>query len=246
MGEAVSVAQHRCFSVPKRGNSREEYEDAVAADAATGRFAVADGASESIFAGEWANMLCEAFVAAPPSRETIGTWLAKLQKRWLAGVSKKAVPWYIEEKLQDGAFATFLGLIVDGDEKRAKRSWRAIAVGDSCLFHVRDDAMIVSFPMEKAAGFGTRPHLIGSRQSGSVDLTAAAGFLEPGDQLFLMTDALAEWFLTQHEKGRKPWQRLARLTQERFAELVDSLRDTKRLKNDDVTLLIFETDKANM
>src|SRR6266404_6244133 len=45
------------FAVPKRGNSTEEYEDAFAANPNAGRFAIADGASESSFASLWAKLL---------------------------------------------------------------------------------------------------------------------------------------------------------------------------------------------
>jgi len=41
----------RALGLPKRGHSAEEYEDAFAGDPKVGRFAVADGASESSFAG---------------------------------------------------------------------------------------------------------------------------------------------------------------------------------------------------
>jgi hypothetical protein len=48
---------------PKHGCTTDEYEDAWAADSAAGRFAVADGASESAFALTWAGLLAEGFVA---------------------------------------------------------------------------------------------------------------------------------------------------------------------------------------
>ena len=44
---------YRPFRLQKRGNRLDEYEDACAGDATLGRFAIADGATESSFAGQW-------------------------------------------------------------------------------------------------------------------------------------------------------------------------------------------------
>ena len=56
---------HLAFSLPKRRNAPEEYEDAFACDCELGRFALADGASESSFAEVWARLLVEQFVQEP-------------------------------------------------------------------------------------------------------------------------------------------------------------------------------------
>ena len=49
----------------KQGNAAADYEDAGAGDVATGRFAVADGASEASFAATWARLLVETFLVSP-------------------------------------------------------------------------------------------------------------------------------------------------------------------------------------
>src|SRR5205814_9099945 len=68
----------RTFLVPKDGHTAGECEDAVAGDPAAGRFEVADGASESFAAGEWARLLCEAFVEGGP----VADWLATPREAW--------------------------------------------------------------------------------------------------------------------------------------------------------------------
>src|SRR3954471_6828632 len=93
----------RALRLPKRGHTPEEYEDAFAADPAAGRFAVADGASESAFAGEWARLLAEPYVAASGP----GTgWLEGARDRWVAALAGRELPWYLEEKFEQGAYAT--------------------------------------------------------------------------------------------------------------------------------------------
>ena len=233
----------RCtaFTVPKQENSHAQNEDATAWDNETGRYAVADGASESIFAGEWAKMLAEAFVAAGPREETFADWLGQTQTSWTAGLSQRTLPWYVEEKLQDGAFATLLGLVLHGSNQDSTRSWSALSVGDCCLFQISGERLKFAFPLTTSAGFGNRPTLISSLKNAAVSLMPAKGSVRPGDQLLLMSDALAQWFLSQHEKMRNPWQEIARLTEARFAGWVEILRKSRQIKNDDVSLLRIET-----
>jgi hypothetical protein len=65
------------------------------------------------------------------------------------------------------------------------------------------------------------------------------------DTLFLTTDALGQWFLTQWEKEARPWETLEQINfQEEFAEFVVRSRTAKELRNDDSTLVVIsvETD----
>src|SRR5437660_9780190 len=93
------------FHLPKRGHAAEEYEDALAADPATGRFAIADGASESSFAAAWARLLAEGFVGASGKPWRDLDWLDPLRRRWADAVDGLSLPWYAEMKREEGAFA---------------------------------------------------------------------------------------------------------------------------------------------
>ena len=234
MSQAGTSIRCRAFSVPKNGNSRAEYEDACAFELKAGRFAVADGASESVFAGEWANLLCQSFVADSLDPGKIVEWRQAMQKRWLALVFQQDLPWYLEEKVKEGAYATFLGLTLVGE------NWQALAIGDSCLFHVRGAKLLTAFPLDRAEEFGTRPGLIGSRQKSDPVTRQATGTLQPGDSLLLMTDALAEWFLRTGDEGGTPWSKLLRLSEGDFTAWIDALRETVAIKNDDVTMLVVD------
>jgi hypothetical protein len=226
------------FRVPRRGHSAEECDDAFACAVERGRFAVADGAAESAQSGLWARLLVEAFVGAVALPAWPG-WIAGVQARWaeLARPTPEApVPWYLEDRQRLGAFATFLGLALDGP------SWLAVAVGDSCLFHVRDGRLLAAFPLERSAQFDNAPWLIGSRTDpDKVPLERGAllgGEALAGDRLWLMTDALACWFLAEHEAGGRPWEELEALADEAaFAARVEAWRESRRLRNDDTTLV---------
>ncbi len=86
-------------------------------------------------------------------------------------------------------------------------------------------------------------------QNGRVgaQVKVASGDLRDGDTLFLMTDALACWFLAEHERGLSPWTELpGSLSGEgraAFEALIDRLRARKAIRNDDVTLLQLSVEK---
>jgi hypothetical protein len=224
---------------PKSGNTASEYEDAYAVKPEALRFAVADGASETSFARQWAELLVEGFVQDAPSAAALHDFVAPLQAVWAEGQKGKATAWYSERKAKEGAFSSLLGLTLEGER------WRALAIGDSCLFVVRSGKVLRAFPLERAEQFSNRPSLLSSvaRSNAGVyeQVAVVEGDLAANDRLLLMTDALAQWFLVETELGRRPWAALAKLgTPEQFAAFVDFLRAGGALRNDDVTLVSVE------
>jgi len=244
----MGISSHT-FWLPRRGHSPEEYEDAFAGDAASGRFAVADGATESCFAGLWARLLVEEFVQNAewdPDRWPAG--LSELQECWQAEVYSRELPWYAEAGARRGAFAAFLGVVLSADDEGPSR-WRAVAVGDSCLFHTRGGELLEAFPVGRSEEFDNVPDLLGSRtppEEIREDRTLwSDGTGQPGDRLWMMTDALAHSCLTTHETGGNPWEEMESLHpssefEVNFERWIEDLREQRGLRNDDVTLLILE------
>lgn len=232
--------------MPKAGNRDEEYEDAFAHTLLPGSdffCAVADGATETSFSGQWANLLVTAFVERrlvdlePPT-------ISRLSQEWRAQIAAathgRPLPWYAEEKLRSGAFSTLLGLHIT-----AQKRWRAISIGDSCLFHFRGARLIRTFPFDDAAQFNNRPALLSTSAERNAGLRAVAaeGKCLPGDCFWLTTDALAHFFLSQW-RLLPDWQwaalrnRFLRLkSQESFKQIITELRQHQVCKNDDTTLL---------
>jgi hypothetical protein len=226
--------------VQKAGNAESDYEDALAA--LSGRFAVADGATESSFAKTWAASLVRRFVESPPSVRELQHWLAPLQEQWQREVNSKVLPWYALEKAKLGAFSTLLGL-----EIHRGRRWCAMAAGDSCLFHVRRGSLIVAFPLERADQFGTTPTLLSSNPAKNREMsnwvTECSGELDLEDVFFLATDALACWILREVERGVPPWDALISLNgQAAFSEIIADARRSGAMRNDDATLLAVRID----
>jgi len=193
----------QAFRLPKHGNSEEEYEDACwpmrhgERELRVFRCAVADGATEASFAGLWADLLVRAYCRGELSGDRLEATLSALGDSWRNRVATRPLPWYAEEKLRSGAFAALAGLTLT--TTRNGFSWRALAVGDSCIFHLRGGTLLDAFPLASAEDFNNRPHLLGSNAglNGSLDqhLKRARGPAEPGDVFLLMTDALAAWAL---------------------------------------------------
>ncbi len=231
-----------CYSTVKAGNAEEECEDAWSYGNPPLAFAIADGATESSFSREWATRLVEDFVARSPwlrDGETaidLAAWLEPLQHQWAAWIASQDLRWYARRKTQEGTFAAFLGLTFDRDCLQ----WRAVAVGDACLFVVRDGQLLHSFPLSRDSEFGYRPRLIGTlgwtELSHSIRYLCAAAAV--GDRFYLATDALAAWILSRVRMGETPWVELDRIEDSAaFARWVADLRARDEVANDDMTLL---------
>jgi Protein phosphatase 2C len=244
---ALSV---RAFWLPKEGNALDEYEDAFAI--AGHHFAIADGATESSFAGNWAKSLVDGYMPlapslqASPSMDFLQEWLEPLQRAWHQQIPWDRLLWFAEQKAREGGFSTLLGLsftsVGGNDDCMTPTMWNAIAVGDSCMFHVRSDVLLAAFPLCRSGEFNNKPPLLSSYAENNRNvwekLRFANGDCQPNDLFLLSTDALAHWFLAQHEAGEMPWVTLCNINdQADFEILVGELRHDCVIDNDDTTLL---------
>ena len=257
----MALRPPRSFRLPKAGNSPEEYEDASrvafpqrmgASGRRTARTAVSDGASESAFAREWANVLVDAFVSRPPdicglSEDSMRDWLASAQEEWRVGIPWDRIPWHGEAKARAGAFATLLGVTFATTPGGSPRLyWRALAVGDSCLFIIRDNRLWLSFPLEDPAQFDNSPDLVCSNPDNEGDLWEnvhrSDGECVAGDLFILASDALACWFLGRNAEGEKPWKTLLALDTSDWTTWVEEQRRAGLMANDDTTLVSIRVD----
>jgi hypothetical protein len=241
--------------LPKEGNTLLEYEDALYPKI-TGSFekeyvtvAVSDGASESMLSGKWAELLVRLCCKKDYCLENFNLFLNRSYRGWelwkRAYITTrirdyKPIQWYEEPGLNKGAFASLLCLKLDNNNK-----WNAIALGDSCLFQVRDNTVITSFPIASSNQFGNRPYLLSSNPTNNTDvlkyLKKIAGQWKKNDSFFLMTDALAAWFLKQLEDGETPWISILDADTEEYEQplgkLVQYLRKRGTIQNDDVSVI---------
>ncbi len=221
--------------VQKAGHSFTECEDiwGYAQKEQGIAIALADGATESSFAQEWAGLLVNNFVQNLPIELELIPWLKGLQKQWLSWLAAKELPWFAKRKAATGAFATFISLWL------SEQSWQVTAVGDSCLFVVRDRQLITSFPQKSSRDFNNSPALIGTHlRPELLQILTMQGDLETGDRFYLTTDAIACWILRQIEANQNPWVTLDQInSQDLWVDWVNQLRDRHEIANDDTTLL---------
>ena len=140
-------------------------------------------------------------------------------------------------------------LTEDGvDPGKIAGTWRALAIGDSCLFQVRNDKLVTVGPVCKSAQFDNSPFLLGSKSKmvirrGAPHVSVHSGTWSRRDRFYLATDALSQWLLLRHETGLPPWEMLRELGADDtrpFEELVQEMRAEHDLHNDDTTLLRVE------
>ena len=233
----------------KAGNFASEYEDAFwppqpcrkPADEPL-RVAVADGATDAMYSGVWARLLVRAYANRGMTGETADAELGKAGRIWTRVVGSKSVPWYAEEKASKGAYAALVGVELTRKGGTDGGDWTAFACGDCCCFQLRSDAVIHSFPISRSEEFGNTPLLLGSHPGsrGLEGMRAASGTWKEGDCFYLMSDALAAWFLAQCEAGIVPWQCLRDVTlaqKPAFDEWISDMRRRQAIKNDDCTLV---------
>ena len=242
----------RAYSTPKAGNSETEQQDRYFAqlddagycDASLQRFAIADGATEAIFSGPWAQLLAEAW--GEHRLDLSGELQPQLEPlivQWRHTVVADNLPWWAEQKIENGAFATLAGLTLR--DENGGYCWEYESIGDSCLFVIERNAVTFSGPLTEPLQFDSTPYLIGSNMAYNAELPKKVhrqkNVFPDGTEFLLMTDAVACYFLTAIANGESPSYILqfgdSRDPHSSFLTWVSNLRALGAMKNDDVTIL---------
>lgn len=237
------------FWAPKAGNRVDEWEDSFALDETSGRFAVADGASSSSQAAAWAaelttGFLDDVFSVAEP--DAFASWLDRRAGRFAEAhpatdrAEMTAENWYAVAASEADGYATFIGASVlratDGS-----LMVQTVGVGDSVAAVVRDGHLVHLAPTIGADGFDSYPDLLPSdldRLATAAEAAFRSEFgLEAGDELLLMSDAIAEWALNHAGDEPEVWDVFGELDSHTFTSLVTELRAFDEIVNDDVTLV---------
>ena len=207
--------------------------------------AVSDGAGTAFESRTWACLLTQAFVKRPPfglSREEILDWVDEVASEWSASIPWQDLNYYEQERASEGSSATLVGLRLE-ESGPGEGTWQCIAIGDSCLFQVTGEDHVTAWPVTKSQDFTNHPPLLYTRRENTDigRLVGTRGTWSPSDKFFLLTDAIAEWFLRDAEQGGKPWDILALLDKKSFPSFVGDARRQALLSNDDVTVVILDT-----
>jgi hypothetical protein len=246
------------MTVPKMGNVSSENEDTffthkngpITKLDSPFTCAISDGATAATFSKLWASILVKTFSRAIPDPNGFQTNLDKCQLEWKKHFQQRELPWHTEEKMKMGSFATLLWLTIFPHETSQKPGGRfkALCVGDSCIFQVRNQKVIFCKPIGNSADFNNRPALIPSLSSLNHFLKMDSSVQifsndwQRGDQLLLTTDALAAFLIKKMEEGSgmvsEFFDLLGRSGFEGqvFSNWVDQQRAENTLRNDDTSL----------
>lgn len=227
-------------SVPKDLERPELNEDAWAANEQLTCLAISDGASESYDSRVWANLLVRKFIDDPAFDSV---WLSDALDTYVRTVDYPALSWSKQASFDRGSFATLIGVRLHEHVDEVE----VLSVGDSLAVHVRDGQLLQSFPFIAPEQFNARPRLLATLPVENAYLLAAdyrpddalrAWSIEPGDAIYVMTDAVGQWFLTRTNDGPTATDLLdAIASEEAFAVLVHKLRSERLMRLDDSTVL---------
>jgi hypothetical protein len=248
------------FSIPKAGNKPSENEDAVfpasghdclnrKTDKAA--FAVADGATQTSFSGLWANCLVKHCTDAHLSEFNFQNAVTRAQAEWQLALKDLDLPWHAQEKVRLGAFSalTWVEIQYDPLHPATAFTWRALAVGDCCLFIAHNHTIYLSLPLQDPSEFSNSPVLIPSK-SEKMDsiknkIQTARGSLMRGDQLILASDAISSWIMRKPQKDQREYLDMVNTLRTSGDELafttwVNRLRRNGELRNDDTSIVYIE------
>jgi hypothetical protein len=248
----------KAFKVHKLGESFEGCHDNYMYNLDKKLFAIADGVSKSFFPALWSKQLVEKFdkddsiLDFNKKEETISLWLEDVRKAWMDEVNKNdwdSLPFYVKNRRSEAAFSTFIGLKIFSVEKNEEK-WKAVIIGDSCLFHIRDGKIIAVHNMNSSKDFDNYPDSIASRNSITNNLPKDLceriklyeGEFKKNDSIVLGTDAVAKWILENKEnKNFEDNHKLFGLmNMDEFDEFIYQAKKGKlkaTMEDDDITLM---------
>jgi hypothetical protein len=227
--------------------SAEQYIDCAdnyAVNKSSHRFSVSDGVSKSFFPKVWSEILVTQFVERADLKENklIKVCQEEWQKRIDEIVSLPDTKWFTKSQYnrKDPALATFVGLQFFEKEKK----WSASTLGDSFLFFVpngfkdyQKELVKLSSKTEPIVFDNFPDYLTSIGYSHKGRPKEKSGNLRNGT-FYLMTDALAEWFIKEGENA------IGKITvwksQIDFERFIRQAIEENQLTNDDCAILCIE------
>ena len=208
------------------------------------KFAISDGVSKSFFSKVWSDVLVKKYVNHKDWKDD-NEFIVESQKEWQCKideiVNQSETKWFTKSQYirKDPALATFVGLQFIESEQ----IWIAQALGDSFLFFIPKGLTEIEKKLS------TKPeHVVFDNFPDY--LSSIANYPHKGEKkaikreklkegtFYLMTDALAEWFLINTEQAKQKLDNIK--TQEQYLETIANERNANRLNDDDSAVLILE------
>jgi hypothetical protein len=223
--------------------------DRYAYDKSQNKFAISDGVSKSFFPKIWADVLVNKWVNSKEFDEA--QFIIDCQNNWLEQVTeivnKPDAKWFTKNAFnrKESGLATFVGLRFY--KKKKEWFWKADALGDSFLFFVpkkikdfSKECLVLSSKKEPIVFDNFPDYLSGLGNNHKGEKQIMESPLTSGT-FYLMTDALAEWFLNEKENAISKisvWE-----NQKDFERFVNEERHNEKLGNDDTAFLSIKIEE---
>lgn len=250
------------FTYHKSEVDEKNNEDSFNIDYENLTFCISDGATSSPDAKNWSIKITSNTSSCLSDKEKFISKFEEIKKEWVnywneekSKILNSSNDWWTETTLEKANGATYCSITFEKAEKEVddckKIKWKALAIGDSCLFHFREGKLLRSFPIDDASFFTDRPKLIKSNsireslESESEGLMTYEDEAQRGDTFLLATDAVAEWilkFLVKEESRYEQLKRdilLASNDNSGFKNIILEERNLQTLKDDDSTLIVI-------
>ncbi|KXU89806.1 hypothetical protein CI15_06360 [Paraburkholderia monticola] len=233
-------------SVPKSLSEQDANEDAASFDLERGIVAISDGASESFDSRAWARLLVARFIQQPAVN---AEWVSAARLSYEVDWDFETMSWSQQAAFDRGSFATLLG----AEWHEHSRALEVFAVGDSLAVHLDASGAWESHPYRRAEQFDERPRLLSTKAEANAFVRSSTFYTEScavwelteGSLVFLMTDALGQWLLTEPESFNARCQLLLSAnTEPAFTEFVLEQRRLGAMRIDDTTLMVLSIDNG--
>ena len=243
-----SVATYKTFEAAKSGVEEYRNEDSIQIKTIASNalmIAMSDGASTGVFSKEWSDHITGGIDSAwLQSPATLERGLQFLRESFQPDVSR---PTALRKFLMEGSYATLLIALI-----QRSRWWfgrlvlTLFGIGDVSLFIFTPEGELeYVFPPTVRDGFGNTPEMIRSSERLQNDSPYTIHHelhrTRPENLIVIASDALAE-----HINGLPPAaglrlaRQIGRCTDDaEFRLLVQKLRETRGMKNDDVTVCLI-------
>jgi len=241
------MVQTSSFSLHKNGGSQSEYEDRSAIGCqglSCLRVAVADGTTESLFSDVWAELLVNDYINKGIELFDHSN-LEAIHKDFIQQTYQRIAEmpeirhWAMYEKLERGTHATLAAIEFSTDN-----TVHLSAVGDSCIFWF-DENNIEMLPELHTEDFGISPdsicHIPKTWHNLRQKVITREIEFNQSILFVLCTDALACWLAkeTREKNNLSAWEEIIQLSDiAAFNQLIEKLRESKEIRNDDTTLVI--------
>ena len=237
------------FSLPKRSESEETNQDAIAISPDERVFAIADGVSQSPFSQIWSKKVVNKFIKKPLdisdlNEQKIKDWLADIRKEWGSEIDQgKASELILDIAKKEGGSTTFLGMIIQ-KKKKKRQKLQLFGIGDTNMFLIKKNEItgkldVVGWPVTSVESFTDRTKGLSSIDNTLQGIPELKEFdVKRGDIVILATDALAKWILKSANLGQRPWSKILKKKND-IANFIDKLRYTNKIDDDDTTCIII-------